>query len=406
MVDRFFSLWALVIPITSVVLIPSVKGTLPSYFFAMLSLLIGIKYRRAYPFSRLLKLSFVFVLMIVISQFCVLICNEFLPDLILVDGTDLRTIAFRSSLLTQSIYLIPCVLVYIYTACFYKPSWDKWIFAGGTILALYGIYEWGYFLLTGENGDFLSNRWFGDSDGTMNGSLFQTLQLGGYSVQRMKSLVGEPSMYAYSMLAYWIYALHTGRKKLAFFYFTTLLLSTSTTMFVGVLMYGMYWIYKYAKVKNIVFLGIVGVAVTIFFYDIIYDFVDKMLLAKMYMENTSGEARGANIIDALIMFVNSPLPIELFGWGWGTIRSTDFFSTLLINTGVVGYFLWTLAVLYPCVMKNNSYRDEGIKIVLIIEYFVMMISVPEFSYMFYWMFLGIAYNSIRNCNAEYTVAKI
>lgn len=177
-------------------------------------------------------------------------------------------------------------------------------------------------------------------------------------------------------------------------------------MFVGVLMYGMYWIYKYAKVKNIVFLGIVGVAVTIFFYDIIYDFVDKMLLAKMYMENTSGEARGSNIIDALIMFVNSPLPIELFGWGWGTIRSTDFFSTLLINTGVVGYFLWTLAVLYPCVMKNNSYRDEGIKIVLIIEYFVMMISVPEFSYMFYWMFLGIAYNSVRNCNAKYKVTEI
>ncbi len=397
MVDSFFSLWALVIPITSVVLIPTVKGTLPSYFFAVVSLLIGMKYRQEYSFSRLFELLFVFVLMILISQVCVLTCNEFLPDLILVDGTDSRTMAFRSSLLTQSIYLLPCVLVYIYTACFYKPSWDKWIFVGGTVLALYGIYEWVFFLVTGENGDFLSNRWFGSSDGTMNGSLFQTLQLGDFSVQRLKSLVGEPSMYAYSMLAYWIYALHTGRKKLAIFYFVTLLLSMSTTMVVGVLMYGMYWIYKYGKVKNIVFLGIVIFAVIILFNDIVYDFVDKMLLAKMYMENASGEERGGNIINALIIFANSPLPLELFGWGWGTIRSTDFVSTLLINTGVVGYVLWTVAVLYPCVKQNSSYKYEGIKIILIIEYFVMMISVPEFSYMFYWMFLGIAYSSFGEC---------
>ena len=406
MVDRFFSLWAVVIPITSVVLIPTVKGTLPSYFFAMMSLIIGMKYRREYPFGRLLKIAFIFVFMIIMSQFCVLICNDFLPDLILVDKTDLQMIAFRSSLLTQSIYLIPCVLVYIYTACFYKPSWDKWIFAGGTILALYGIYEWGFFLVTGENGDFLSNRWFGDSDGTMNGSLFQTLQLGGYSVQRLKSLVGEPSMYAYSMLAYWIYALHAGRKKLAMFYLATLLLSTSTTMFVGVMMYGIYWLCKYGKVKNIVVLGIAILAVTIFFYDIIYDFVDKMLLAKMYMENTSGEERGSNVIDSLTVFADSPLPIELFGWGWGTIRSTDFFSTLLINTGLVGLVLWTMAVLYPCVIKGGSYRYEGIKIILIIEYFVMMVSVPEFSYMFYWMFLGIAYNDARKYKANNKVVEI
>lgn len=396
MVDRFFSLWALVIPMTSVVLVPSIKGTLPSYILAVLSFFLGVHNYKNYSIKLLFKILLAFVFMVLVGQFCLLSCGEFLPNLILVDVKDLKTVEFRTTLITQGIYLLPCVLTFIYTKSFYKTSWDKWIFAGGTVLALYGIYEWGYFLATGENGDFLSNRWFGDDSSVMSGSLFQQINLGGFVVQRLKSLVGEPSMYAYSMLAYWIYALHSGKKKLAWLYFCTLLLSTSTSAFVGMLMYGFYRLFKYGEARNVIKVLLVIIISTVLFYDIIYDFVDKMILAKVYMENLSGQERGGNILDALDVFADSPLAIKLFGWGWGTVRSTDFFSTLLINTGMVGFVLWTSSVLYPCLKEEKSYRFDGLKAILIIEYVIMMISVSEFSYLFYWMFLGVAYNTVEN----------
>ena len=133
-----------------------------------------------------------------------------------------------------------------------------------------------------------------------------------------------------------------------------------------------------------------------FFYDVVYEFIDNMIVAKVYMENTSGDERGSNFIEAILVFINSPLPIELFGWGWGTIRSTDFFSTILINGGIVGFILWTFAVLYPCKGKVISYKMDGLKAILLIEYLVMMVSVSEFSYLFYWMYLGISYNYVNS----------
>lgn len=396
MVDKCFSLWSLFIPITSVVLIPEIKGTLPSYFLAILSLFIGFKYRKQYSFGLLFKIIYVIITMLIISQLCVLLCGEFLPDLILVDKNDSSTVAFRTTILTQSLYLIPGILTFLFTFSFYKISWDKWILIGGMILALYGLYEWGYLLITGENGDFLSNRWFGDDQTSMNGSLFQKIQLGGLVVQRLKSLVGEPSMYAYTMLAYWIYALHIGRKKLAAFYLITLILSTSTTAFMGILLYIAYRIFKYREIKTFIYMIAIVLLCLMFFYDVVYEFIDNMIVAKVYMENTSGDERGSNFIEAILVFINSPLPIELFGWGWGTIRSTDFFSTILINGGIVGFILWTFAVLYPCKGKVISYKMDGLKAILLIEYLVMMVSVSEFSYLFYWMYLGISYNYVNS----------
>ena len=391
MVDRYFLLWALFIPITSVVLIPEIKGTLMSYILAVFSVVIGFRYREKYSFKLLFKVIYFFVLLGLISQMCVLMCGGFLPKLILVDSNDLTTVAFRTSMLTQGLYLLPSILTFLFVFSFYNPGWDKWILAGGTILALYGIYEWGFFLITGEEGDFLTNRWFGDDPTSKNGSFFQKLQLGGIVVQRLKSLVGEPSMYAYTMLAYWIYALHIGQKKLAMFYLITLFLSTSTSAFMGILVYVIYRIFKYGEIKTLIKLVVVLLACLVLFYDVIYDFVNQMLVAKIYMENVSGDERGSYFIDAILVFINSPLPIELFGWGWGTIRSTDFFSTILINTGVVGLVLWTVFVLYPCMFKIKSYKFDGLKAILLIEWLVMMVSVPEFSYLFYWMFLGVAY---------------
>ncbi len=90
-----------------------------------------------------------------------------------------------------------------------------------TIFAIYGIYEVVYYVITGSPGDFISNRAFGDqfgrgivrSDGTVNGSSFQQISVGGFNIQRLKALTGEPSMYAMSIFPFWIYFNATSRMR-------------------------------------------------------------------------------------------------------------------------------------------------------------------------------------------------
>ena len=394
MIDYFFQIWALVIPITSVVIIPSIKGALLSYFFAVFSVIVGIKYYKKYDYVALVKFIYCFAFLVFISQFFLSIYDDWLPhDLLMVDKTDLSTVVFRSSIITQSLYLLPCLLALIYIKRFYHEKWDKWILYGGTFLAIYGIYEFVFFLLTGENGDFLSNRWFGEDD-TNTGAAFQKVTLGGVTIERLKSLTSEPSMYAYTMLAYWIFAIHTGKKILSFLYFTSLVLSTSTSAILGIILYLIYRLCKYRRKKEIV-IFFISIQVALFFLgEYISDAIDNLILAKIYMESFSGAERGGYFFSTIEVFLNSPLFIQLFGLGWGVIRSTDFFSTLLMNTGIIGFMLWTIFVLKPCAYKIKSYKMDGIKAILVIEYIIMMVSVPEFSFISYWMFLGIGYNLV------------
>lgn len=151
---------------------------------------------------------------------------------------------------------------------------------------------------------------------------------------------------------------------------------------------------KYRRKKEIV-IFFISIQVALFFLgEYISDAIDNLILAKIYMESFSGAERGGYFFSTIEVFLNSSLFIQLFGLGWGVIRSTDFFSTLLMNTGIIGFILWTIFVLKPCAYKIKLYKMDGIKAILVIEYIIMMVSVPEFSFISYWMFLGIGYNLV------------
>jgi hypothetical protein len=83
---------------------------------------------------------------------------------------------------------------------------------------------------------------------------------------------------------------------------------------------------------------------------------------------------------------------QAFGIGFGYVRSTDFFSTILPNNGIVGLVIFTWFVF------KNLWLDIAIPILsicykagLIIVYFIMMVSVPEFAYPSLWIFLALGY---------------
>jgi hypothetical protein len=238
--DKYYFVWAFAMPVTSYSLFPSIQGTTVGYMMCFLSLPVVLLYggtdRRRY-INFMLAALLIWVFMLFTTQLSDA-ATSFEPDL-----TKVRTFVMRSSLFTQSLYLAAVVLYVGYVYIFYKPTWDRWLLAAATLFALYGIYEVVYFLLTGQAGDFVSNRRFGQNLGadisdTFSGSAFQTIDIKGITVQRLKSLTGEPSMYALSMFPFWVYFNARAKSRLPVWIIgASLIMSTSSTALIGYLCY-------------------------------------------------------------------------------------------------------------------------------------------------------------------------
>ncbi len=392
---------------TSVLLVPSVQGTTPAFLFAFASLPLTMilsphKVGRVFLYTLLIFGSV--MLLSATSQFSLLLVpNLNISTLQLVNNDSVQLI-LRSSLFTQSLYLVPGVLTFAFVATFYQPTWDRFLFWGASLLALYGLYEFIFFLVTGQNGDFLSNRIFDGGLYTSQGSLFQISNIGTLQVMRLKSLTGEPSMYAFTILPFWIHAIHRRKTVVHLLLLTTLILTTSTTAILGVALY-LLLRFGYSKPLRRLISGfadrylfwflVLGVAGTIVAWPIVQRVLAEAVVAKLSLINDSGATRSTLFINSIKFYADAPLLNQLFGIGFGYIRSTDFSSTLLVNTGIVGFSLFTLLFARPILSLNNDYVSVGLKIALIIIYSTMMIAVPEFAYLPIWLFLGVAYRTLR-----------
>ena len=100
----------------------------------------------------------------------------------------------------------------------------------------------------------------------------------------------------------------------------------------------------------------------------------------------------------------------LFGIGFGYIRSTDMFTTFLVNIGVIGVTVFTYFYLKNLKLRVKNTEDITYNAILLVVFFTGMISVPEFSYLSFWLFLGIIrnkYNKYKyisiNCHENETI---
>lgn len=403
MVENYFKLLAVFIPITSVLVIPSVQGTLPSYILSVfLLILVFLFYKSHEQRNKILKdiliFIYIFLFLNLISQLSNgLIGIQNLDRLVLVDNTDVTTEFLRKSLFTQSIYIIPCLILFCFIKNSYKAEWDRYVFAGICIYVLFGFYEFFYYIIFQDFGDFVSNRKFGDHETIILGN--QLMTISGFTFQRINGLAVEPSMFAFTVLPFWIYSLHVGRKKTSYLLLCGLILTASTTALLGIAIYCLYAIFKKKYFRNFILLMMI-LLLTIIFWEYIFTFLDKTILQKLLMKNESGMDRGNFFFIHLEYFMESNILTQLFGIGFGYIRSTDFFSTLLVNNGLVGLFVFTALFFYPVIVLQNTYKNVGIKLSIIVIYFTMMISVPEYSYLSIWLFLGIAYKEVYKENID------
>jgi hypothetical protein len=408
-VDRYFAVWALVLPVTSVLIIPSVQGTTPGYLLALASLAVVPIIRPDLMRSFLGGVAAFFAIFVglnAVAQLLVVFANAPpLAPLPLVAPFEAdRTVFLRSSMFSQSLYLLAGVATLFFVRTFYHRGWDRYILTGAGLLAAYGIYEFIFFLLFGRSGDFLSNRVFVAGDLVHTGSWFQTLQVGPLTIARLKSLTGEPSMYAFAMLPFWIHAVHTGRTLLSMFLLATLLMSTATTAVVGLAVYGLVRLYyaRHLSVANrytlafLVTLAILAVAA----WSIVTPLLELLVLDKLALSSYSAVTRVRLLFINLEFFLQAPLVVQLFGVGFGYVRSIDMATTLLVNNGLVGVGIVTAAFFYPLRRLGNTRREIGLKAILVVLFVVMMVAVSEFAYLSVWLFLGIVYHEIRRPRHE------
>lgn len=395
--DKFFIWWVFFIPITTIVVMPSIKMSVLSSVFAYISPFVVILYfkyiRKKYIYD-FLKIIYIYMIFLLISQFSNATIYISLNDVTLTPSDQsINVDVFRYVLINQTIYIFPGILTYYYAKYFYNSKWDKWIFYSGLFFAIYALYKWGYFIIFGEDGDFLTNR---INTGKEDIGLFQLITIGGITIQRLQGLSGEPSMYAFTILPYFIFAI---QKKFNIWGILiigiSMILCTSTTVYMGMVIYFLLLlVYRKIRKKYLMLIILFAIILYIMFKDFIDDIVTLMIIEKLIdsQYSESGFDRTTTFISSFNYWLNLDLIHMLFGIGFGYIRSLDFTTTLLVNVGLIGLIIFCYIILKNIKFINCDFEDINNNAIILCLFFALMTSVPEIWFPSFWLFIGIIRN--------------
>jgi len=390
--------------IVSIVIYPPVSLSVPSYMLVYLAapFFIAWSFFRDKGFTKeLLTIIGIFLFFNVLAQLHVWFFQVSLdPSLTLTDKGNLEKTLLRPTFFGQSIYLFAGILTYLYLKHYACSAHLRYVYLGLRIIVLFGLLEIILFQLTGVNGDMISNRVFNNKPGS--GSLFQTITLGGLRMQRLKSLTGEPSMFAFSVIPFWMLCIPLRRYFDFVLLGVALLFTFSTSAYLGVIVLvagasladagirrKMLWI-----VPPVVML----VVILYFVSPAVHKLVQSVFIDKFTGSNESGSERSIHFLNQYNFWKDQlSIPGKLVGLGWGYVRSTDFFSTLLVNNGVLGLLAFCIFYFrHAFVQVKDAVFKRYYLIALIAVFFILIGSVPEFAYLSLWIFLSLPYWVDRN----------
>jgi hypothetical protein len=393
----FVAIWCVLMPVTSFLLIPSAQGTIPAYVLGFASVFLVILSREdgrpSTQQTRYFKVAVlaggIWLLLLCGSQVGHLVSDRHdFGDMFLNNPSDTRVV-LRSVLFTQTLYLVACLCIALFFRFFFRAEWMRYVLWGGWFLAIYGIYEWVFFLIMGQPGDFFANRTYGEDLHTASWS--QAIQLGPLNLLRIKSTFGEPSFFSAAVIPYLFLALEYRRKWLAAALLFCVVFSTSTSAFIGLpfalIIYSLFQRKLSASIAVIVLL-FAGALATLYF--VFPDTYDSMFTAKMSADNTSGDlhqeaAQATSETVKTFTFMN-----HLFGIGFGYYYGSVF-SAVLINTGWIGIIVYCYAFLRPVILLRSDSGGLALKVGIATLFFLYFVNVSELFLPTTWMFLGLAY---------------
>ncbi|MCB1929982.1 MAG: hypothetical protein KDH17_18365 [Rhodocyclaceae bacterium] len=383
-------------PIASFVVVPQVPGTTPGNLLVLLGLfpLGGILLFGRSDYLRLLEhylpLLVVLGILFFASRYSWLTAPRGLSNLSFTSPGFILPLTMTVHV-TQTIYLLVAVGMMLVVSRYYEASLDRYIFAGAWFLVGYGLVDWFCQSFLHINADLLSNRTFAYSWNEWSGSLRQMVSVGGLWLMRFKSLTGESSMYALTALCFLPLAVHRQRWWLGAALLASLLLTFSTTAYAGMAVMALIVLRRlsFLPVVFLLLAVLAAVAIAVWIdWAAIWNVVDELFIAKLTGEAHSGSARLNAFMRHFLAWRDSgPAPF-LVGYGFGTARSTDLISTLLINVGLVGTALalgWIVRVIGRGVQAGQTVLALGLACVVVL----MLLAVPEFSYLPPWMLAGV-----------------
>jgi hypothetical protein len=407
--DWYFLLLLLLAPVQSVLVTP-VQGTTPAFLLTLgaAGALIGpdSRYPRILGFYAGFLLVYSVYLLIGLSGYTI---DQ--PDLSQL--TVIREVyvfgRLKQTHITQGLYLLTALLFAYAVYLYYQEAFLKWAFYGILALAAYGFYEFVFYALFHANGDFLSNRNFGDLDtaaagggeGAGNfatGSMLQQSNLFGPRFMRLKSLVGEPSMYAVTVTPFAVYAF--GRRWWVIFgvLLVSLVFSTSTTAVIG-LAVGLAFVEVRQRQEFVLYIGAFVLVAALLYAtaEPVQRALDTLLFGKL--DTGSGSERLTSFVNHASVVLDGNPVRALFGLGFGTVRATDMMSNLLANVGVVGFLGYSAVILAPCFMLRRAPDRTAIIATLLAIWFMEMLTVSEYAYLPPWFMVALGYARARQARA-------
>jgi hypothetical protein len=393
----FVPLWCISMPVTSLLIVPSVQGTIPAYMLAFISAFF-LLVSRGGPASQAQRTRYLSIALLVAGLWLLLLCGSQIGDIIsnrrnfgdlaLINPDDTKVV-LRSALFTQTLYLSACLCLALFFRFCFRPEWMRYVLWGGWFLAIYGIYEWLFFLVFQQPGDFIANRTYGAEEHT--GSWSQAMQVGPLLLLRMKSTFGEPSWFSAGVIPYLFLALENKRKWLSTALLFCVVLSMSTSAYVGFpIALALQSFFRRKISASIVVVVVLFVTAFVTLYFVYPETYNQMFTAKMAGENDSGQVRqdaGQAMRETMATF---SLMNRFFGIGFGYYYGGVFYS-VLVNTGLIGLLIYTYAFLKPMFCLRAEEGNIALKVTLGTLFFLFWVSVSELFLPTTWMFLGLAY---------------
>jgi hypothetical protein len=392
----FMPLWCAMMPLTSFLLIPSVQGTIPAYvlgfvsaFFVMLSRAGGRQnIQRTRYIITALAVAGIWLLVLSGSQLGHLISDRHdFGDMFLIDQND-TSVVFRRTLFTQTLYLAACLCIALFFRFFFRAEWMRYVLWGGWFLAIYGIYEWLFFLIFKQPGDFLVNRTYGEGH---TASWSQAIGLGPFTLLRIKSTFGEPSFFSAGVLPYLFLALEYERKLLSAALLFCVVFSTSSSAFIALpFALLIHCLFQRRVTRSIALIIVLFAAAFATLYFVFPDTFDAMFTAKLNGANESGQIHHENLEATNDTVKTFTFMNQLFGIGFGYFYGSVF-SAILVNTGWIGLAVFIYAFLKPVILLRPDNGGLALKVGVLTLFFLYYINVSELFLSTTWMFLGLAY---------------
>jgi hypothetical protein len=404
--DIYMRIWCVVMPVTGTVLIPSIQGTVPAYMMGFASVLFvffrlrgGEVPQEVVGYLKALgAVVGLWLFLFVASQVTLLVSDRHDFAGVNLTEPDDPKIVLRTTIFTQSLYFFACVFVGLYFRYFFKESWMRYVFWGGYFLAGYGIYEWLYFLVFHQSGDFLVNRTFGEAQHLA--SWTQGISFGGLELVRIKSTLGEPTFFTSVCLPFLFLALDYRKTVLTWMLVFCALFSTSTACYICVsvcLLIKSFWTgkvnYRYLFLLGLVLLFLAGMA-TFFPENFNGLFGDKFS-----GDNYSGKSRLDSAAGLKALLETYSIPNWLFGIGFGCTY-LSIFNGLAVNTGIVGLGVFCYLIFKPAIFLPIEPKSEGLKMAMIALIILSSLSLSELFIPTMWMFLALANRRLAQLKEE------